>query len=56
MKFRILILTLLMSVAALAQEGTITGVISDKDMAGAPLPFANIVIKIKWNNFAERVI
>jgi hypothetical protein len=30
---------------ALAQKGTITGVISDKDMNNAPLPFANIVIK-----------
>jgi hypothetical protein len=45
MKFKILILTLFLSVAAFAQKGTITGVISDKDMAGAPLPFANIVIK-----------
>ncbi len=34
-----------MSVAALAQKGMIAGVISDKDMAGMPLPFANIVIK-----------
>lgn len=30
---------------ALAQKGTITGTITDKDMANAPLPFANIVIK-----------
>src|SRR5688572_30726249 len=45
MKFHILILTLFLSVATFAQKGTITGVISDKDMAGAPLPFANVVIK-----------
>ncbi|CAM3333285.1 TonB-dependent receptor [Flavobacterium longum] len=45
MKIKILILTLFLSVAAWAQKGTITGTISDKDMAGAPLPFANVVIK-----------
>lgn len=45
MKIKILILTLFLSVAVWAQKGTITGTISDKDMAGAPLPFANVVIK-----------
>jgi outer membrane receptor protein involved in Fe transport len=45
MKFKILILGLFLSIAALAQKGTITGVISDKDIGNSPLPFANVAIK-----------
>lgn len=46
MKFKLLILTILFSITALAQnKGTITGVLTDKDMNNAPLAFANAVIK-----------
>ncbi|GAA4047224.1 TonB-dependent receptor [Flavobacterium chungnamense] len=46
MKFKLLILTILFSINALAQnKGIITGVLTDKDMNNAPLTFANAVIK-----------
>ena len=46
MKFKLLILTILFSFTALAQnKGTITGVLTDKDINNAPLAFANAVIK-----------
>jgi outer membrane receptor protein involved in Fe transport len=46
MKFKLLILTILFSITALAQnKGIITGVLTDKDMNNAPLAFANAVIK-----------
>ena len=45
MKYKIFLFALLFSMASVAQKGTITGIVSDKDLAGAPLPFANIIIK-----------
>lgn len=46
MKFKLLILSILFSFSALAQnKGVITGVLTDKDMNNAPLPFANAKIK-----------
>lgn len=45
MKYRILFITLLFSLAAFSQKGTVSGVISDKDLNNEPLPFANILIK-----------
>ncbi len=46
MKFRLLFITLLISSFALAQtKGTISGLITDKDLNNAALPFANAVIK-----------
>jgi len=46
MKFKLLILSILFSVSALAQnKGVIRGVLTDKDSNNAPLPFANAKIK-----------
>ncbi|HLA55344.1 MAG TPA: TonB-dependent receptor [Flavobacterium sp.] len=46
MKYKILFLTLIMSVSALAQtKGTVSGTITDKEMNNAPLPFANVILK-----------
>ncbi|MBY0487341.1 MAG: TonB-dependent receptor [Flavobacteriaceae bacterium] len=46
MKFRLILITLLISTLSFAQsKGTISGVITDKDMNNAPIAFANAVIK-----------
>lgn len=45
MKHTLILIAFLFGMTAFAQKGTITGTISDKDMANAPLPFANVVIK-----------
>ena len=45
MKFRILIITLLLTLLSHAQKGTVSGVLTDKDMNNEPLPFANALIK-----------
>jgi outer membrane receptor protein involved in Fe transport len=45
MKHTFFLLVCLLGFNAFAQKGTITGTVSDKDMANAPLPFANILIK-----------
>lgn len=46
MKFNLFFLTLLFTTLSFAQnKGTITGVITDKDMNNAPIAFANAVIK-----------
>ncbi|MES2545537.1 MAG: carboxypeptidase-like regulatory domain-containing protein [Bacteroidota bacterium] len=46
MKFRFLLITLFICSIALAQtKGTISGVLTDKDLNNAALPFANAVIK-----------
>jgi outer membrane receptor protein involved in Fe transport len=45
MKLRFLLLSLLFTAAMFAQNGTVTGVILDKEFNNEPLPFANIVIK-----------
>ncbi len=47
MKFKLIITLLLISFSALAQKTTISGVVSDKELNGEPLPFANVVIKGK---------
>ena len=45
MKLRFLLLSFLFSATMFAQNGTVTGVILDKEFNNEPLPFANIVIK-----------
>lgn len=46
MKFRLLFITFLITSFALAQtKGTISGVITDKDLNNAALPFVNAVVK-----------
>lgn len=45
MKFRILIITLLITFLSNAQKGTVSGVLTDKDMNNESLPFANALIK-----------
>lgn len=45
MKYNILLLTLIISISGWAQKGTITGMVTDKEMNNSPLPFANIVLK-----------
>lgn len=45
MKFRLLIITLLITFLSNAQKGTVSGVLTDKDMNNEPLPFANALIK-----------
>ena len=46
MKFKLSLIVLLVSILGFAQnKGTITGVLTDKDMKNEPLPFANAVIK-----------
>ncbi|MFN3756607.1 MAG: carboxypeptidase-like regulatory domain-containing protein [Flavobacterium sp.] len=45
MKFKFLTLTLFFTISLLAQKGTISGTLTDKDMNNEPLPFANAIIK-----------
>lgn len=46
MKFKFLIITLFIFAFASAQnKGTVSGVITDKDLGNEPLPFANVMIK-----------
>ena len=45
MKHFFTIFTLLISAISIAQTGTISGTLSDKETAGGPLPFANVIIK-----------
>jgi outer membrane receptor for ferrienterochelin and colicin len=45
MRLPFLTLTLLFTFTLLAQKGTITGTLIDKDMNNEPLPFANAIIK-----------
>lgn len=46
MKFKLSLIVLFVSILGYAQnKGTITGVLTDKDMKNEPLPFANAVIK-----------
>ncbi len=45
MKHALIFLTLFFGLSAMAQKGTITGILTDKDLGNASLPFANIVIK-----------
>lgn len=45
MKFKLLIITLLITFLSNAQKGTVSGVLTDKDMNNEPLPFANALIK-----------
>lgn len=45
MKFRLLFITLLITFLSNAQKGTVSGVLTDKDMNNEPLPFANALIK-----------
>ncbi len=45
MKFKLSVLFLFFSLYSFSQNGTISGVLSDKDLKGEPLPFANVTIK-----------
>ena len=45
MKLRLLLLSLLFSAFAIAQNATVHGVILDKEMGNEPLAFANVLIK-----------
>ncbi len=45
MKFKIIFILLLISTATFSQKGTVTGLLTDKDMNNEPLPFANALLK-----------
>ena len=45
MKLKFLFFILLISSSLLAQKGTISGTLTDKDMNNEPLPFANVQLK-----------
>ncbi|MEO8516330.1 MAG: carboxypeptidase-like regulatory domain-containing protein [Flavobacterium sp.] len=45
MKFKLTFLLLCITCLSFAQNGTVTGVVSDQDLKGEPLPFANVTIK-----------
>ena len=45
MKFKIVLLFLFCFSLAIAQKGTVTGTLTDKDMNNEPLPFANALLK-----------
>ena len=45
MRTRLTILFLLFSLITFAQKTSVSGIVSDKDLKGEPLPFANISIK-----------
>lgn len=45
MRTRLTILFLLFSLVTFAQKTSVSGIVSDKDLKGEPLPFANISIK-----------
>lgn len=45
MKCKLSIVLLFISLFSFAQKGTISGIISDKDLNNQPLPFANVMVK-----------
>ncbi len=45
MKFKLSILFLFFTLLSFAQKATISGIVSDKDLKGEALPFANVTIK-----------
>lgn len=45
MKYTFALLLLFTAAITAAQSGTITGLLSDKESAGQPLPFANVLVK-----------
>ncbi|WP_394758707.1 carboxypeptidase-like regulatory domain-containing protein [Flavobacterium sp.] len=45
MKFKLSILFLFLSLLSFGQKATVSGVVSDKDLKGEALPFANVTIK-----------
>lgn len=45
MKVKLVIVSLFFSLLSIAQNGTVSGVVSDKDSKNEPLPFANVTIK-----------
>ena len=45
MKLKFLLFLFFISSSVLAQKGTVSGTLTDKDMNNEPLPFANVQIK-----------
>ena len=45
MKNQFLVFLLFIGLSSLAQKGTVTGTVSDKDLNNEPLPFSNVLIK-----------
>jgi outer membrane receptor protein involved in Fe transport len=45
MKLKFLLITLFTFALSFAQKGTVTGTLTDKDMGGEPLAFANVAVK-----------
>lgn len=45
MKFKLTLITLLITFFSYSQRGTVTGTLTDKDMNNEPLPFANVQLK-----------
>jgi outer membrane receptor protein involved in Fe transport len=45
MKFKLSTLLLFFTLLSLAQKGTVSGIVSDRDLKNDPLPFANVTIK-----------
>lgn len=45
MRFKIFVVAILISLNAYSQKGSVTGVISDKDMGNQPLAFASVTVK-----------
>ena len=45
MKLKLAILFLFINLVSFAQKATVTGIVSDKDLKGEALPFANVNIK-----------
>ena len=43
-----LILLIAISLSGLSQNGTVEGVVLDKEMNDDPLPFANVLVKGTW--------
>lgn len=45
MKFKLIVTFLLLNLMGFAQKGTVSGVLTDKDVNNEPLPFANVIVK-----------
>ncbi|HTO36477.1 MAG TPA: carboxypeptidase-like regulatory domain-containing protein, partial [Flavobacterium sp.] len=45
MNLRLLLFAFFITFFSFAQKGTVSGILSDKDMSNEPLPFANVILK-----------